>query len=274
MDLRFTSEENAFRDEVRAFFRENVPEAVRQKLVDGEMVSRENYVAWARVLDARGWGAPHWPRKYGGTGWDPMRQYIFLEELQKHPAPQPQLPPHDTHGGATDAHAFGRVDAFHTQVGSEGYHSNPFSTEVGDFLHPGAHGDAHGVPDLHGDAHGGSADVDFDDVDSDSYTARLEHDFAPGVTLRNLSRFSDNHRFAVITSIQNPAAFDPVTGLVTRSRQINERINRNFTNQTNLSFEFQTGALEHSMSTGVEYSDETQIVPGRTGAGGSGLSAA
>ncbi len=113
----------------------------------------------------------------------------------------------------------------------------------------------------------GSADVDFDDVDSDSYTARLEHDFAPGVTLRNLTRYSDNHRFAVITSIQNAAAFDPVTGLVTRSRQINERINRNFTNQTNLNFEFQTGGLEHSMSTGVEYAEETQIVPNRTGAG-------
>jgi catecholate siderophore receptor len=113
----------------------------------------------------------------------------------------------------------------------------------------------------------GSADVDFDDIDSDSYTARLEHDFAPGVTLRNLTRYSDNHRFAVITSIQNAAAFDPVTGLVTRSRQINERINRNFTNQTNLNFEFQTGGLEHSMSTGVEYGEETQIVPNRTGAG-------
>ncbi|HKS59074.1 MAG TPA: TonB-dependent siderophore receptor [Steroidobacteraceae bacterium] len=113
----------------------------------------------------------------------------------------------------------------------------------------------------------GIAGVDFDDIDSDSYTARVEHDFAPGVTLRNLSRYSDNHRMAVVTTIQNPAAFDPVTGLVTRARQINERINRNFTNQTNLNFGFQTGGLEHSMSTGVEYANETQISPGRTGAG-------
>jgi catecholate siderophore receptor len=113
----------------------------------------------------------------------------------------------------------------------------------------------------------GITDVDFDDVDSDSYTARFEHDFAPGVTLRNLSRYSDNHRLAVITTIRNEDAFDPVTGLVTRTRQINERINRNFTNQTNLSFEFQTGGLEHSMSTGVEYASEKQISPERTGAG-------
>ncbi|MGH8236472.1 MAG: TonB-dependent receptor [Steroidobacteraceae bacterium] len=113
----------------------------------------------------------------------------------------------------------------------------------------------------------GIAGVDFDDIDSDSYTARIEHDFAPGVTLRNLTRYSDNHRLAVVTVIQNPAAFDPLTGLVTRARQINERINRNFTNQTSLNFEFRTGSLSHSMSTGVEYAKETQINPGRTGAG-------
>ena len=89
MDLRFTAEENAFREEVRAFFRDHVPEDVRHKLVDGEMVSRDEYVAFTRVLNEKGWAAAHWPVEHGGTGWDPMRQYIFLEELQKHPAPQP-----------------------------------------------------------------------------------------------------------------------------------------------------------------------------------------
>jgi catecholate siderophore receptor len=113
----------------------------------------------------------------------------------------------------------------------------------------------------------GIAGVDFDDVDSDSYTVRLEHDFAAGVTLRNLARYSDNHRLAVITTIQNSTAFDPLTGLVTRARQINERINRNFTNQTNLGFEFTTGAMSHAMSTGVEYTQETQLNPARTSAG-------
>ncbi|MBX3576310.1 MAG: pimeloyl-CoA dehydrogenase large subunit [Rhizobiaceae bacterium] len=89
MDLRFTPEETAFRDEVRAFLRNHVSDAVRERLVEGEMVSREDYVTWARVLNDKGWGAPHWPAEHGGTGWGPMKQYIFLEELQKHPAPQP-----------------------------------------------------------------------------------------------------------------------------------------------------------------------------------------
>ena len=89
MDLRFTPEENAFREEVRAFFAENLDPAVREKLKSRDYAGKADLVAWTRILNAHGWGAPHWPVEYGGTGWDPMRQYIFLEELQKFPAPQP-----------------------------------------------------------------------------------------------------------------------------------------------------------------------------------------
>ncbi len=89
MELRFTPEEIAFRDEVRTFFKDNVPEDIRDKVTDGEHLEKEDFVRWTRILNEKGWGAPHWPEEYGGTGWDPMRQYIFLEELQRHPAPAP-----------------------------------------------------------------------------------------------------------------------------------------------------------------------------------------
>ncbi len=89
MDLRFTAEEIAFRDEVRAFFAGNLPETIRARLVDGEHIDKDDMVAWTRILNAKGWAVPHWPVEHGGTGWDPMRQYIFLEELQKCPAPSP-----------------------------------------------------------------------------------------------------------------------------------------------------------------------------------------
>ena len=89
MDLRYTDEELAFRDEVRAFLKENLPDDIRRRLVDGEHGDRDDLVAWSRILNARGWAVPHWPVEHGGTGWDPMRQYIFLEETQKWPAPQP-----------------------------------------------------------------------------------------------------------------------------------------------------------------------------------------
>jgi pimeloyl-CoA dehydrogenase large subunit len=89
MDLRFTPEEIAFRDEVRDFFRIALPEKIRRKLVEGRHLAKDDIVAWQRILNAKGWAVPHWPREWGGTGWDPMRQYIFLDEMQQTPAPSP-----------------------------------------------------------------------------------------------------------------------------------------------------------------------------------------
>lgn len=89
MDLRFTPDEIAFRDEVQTFLAQNLPEEARRCMIDGEVVNKQDLVDWSRTLNAKGWAVPHWPVEYGGTGWDPMRQYIFLEETQKWPAPQP-----------------------------------------------------------------------------------------------------------------------------------------------------------------------------------------
>ena len=89
MDLRFTPDELAFRDEVRAFFRESLPSKIREKLVQGHHVSKDDLVTWTRILNAKGWAVPHWPVEWGGTGWDPVRQYIFQDEMQQAPAPSP-----------------------------------------------------------------------------------------------------------------------------------------------------------------------------------------
>ncbi|WP_315837284.1 pimeloyl-CoA dehydrogenase large subunit [Bradyrhizobium prioriisuperbiae] len=89
MDLSFSKEELAFRDEVRAFFKESVPPQVRQKLLEGRHTSKQDLVDWQRILNKKGWAVPHWPKAYGGTGWTPAQQYIFLEELQIAPAPPP-----------------------------------------------------------------------------------------------------------------------------------------------------------------------------------------
>jgi pimeloyl-CoA dehydrogenase large subunit len=89
MDLRFTPEETAFRDEVREFFRTALPERIRQKLVLGHHASKDELVEWTRILNAKGWAVPHWPVEWGGTGWDPVRQYIFQDEMQQAPAPSP-----------------------------------------------------------------------------------------------------------------------------------------------------------------------------------------
>lgn len=89
MDLRYTEDEITFRDEVKQFFSDNLPKHIHQKMADGEYPGKEELVEWTRILAAKGWAVPHWPVEYGGTGWGPMKQYIYLEELQKFPCPSP-----------------------------------------------------------------------------------------------------------------------------------------------------------------------------------------
>ena len=89
MDLRFTPEETAFRDEVRAFMRDNVPEATRRKIVEGRRLAKNDLVDWQRVLNKKGWAVPHWPKEWGGTGWNSVKRYIFQDEMQQAPAPEP-----------------------------------------------------------------------------------------------------------------------------------------------------------------------------------------
>ncbi len=89
MDLRFTPEENAFRDEVRAFFKANLPERIREKAAEGIRYVKDDIVTWQRILNKKGWAVPHWPKEWGGTGWSAVQLYIFKEEMQQAPAPEP-----------------------------------------------------------------------------------------------------------------------------------------------------------------------------------------
>ena len=89
MDLRFTPEETAFRAEVREFMRTALPPAIRRKMVEGRRLVKDDLVTWQRILNAKGWAVPHWPVAWGGTGWSPVQQYIFRDEMQQAPAPEP-----------------------------------------------------------------------------------------------------------------------------------------------------------------------------------------
>ncbi len=58
-------------------------------MIDGRHPSKDDIVTWQKILNKQGWAVPNWPVEWGGTGWDPVRQYIFLDELQSFPAPSP-----------------------------------------------------------------------------------------------------------------------------------------------------------------------------------------
>ena len=89
MDLSYSKEEMAFREEVRDFFATAVPAETKRKLQEGRHLSKEDMVTWQRILNKKGWAVPHWPKEWGGTGWDAVKLYIYNEELQLAPAPQP-----------------------------------------------------------------------------------------------------------------------------------------------------------------------------------------
>jgi len=80
VQLEFTPEEQAFREEVRAFVREQLPQSISAKVLNGYDLSREDHISWQRRLYERGWGAQGWPKQFGGPGWNAVQQYIFEEE--------------------------------------------------------------------------------------------------------------------------------------------------------------------------------------------------
>ncbi len=88
MDLRLTEDELAFRAEVRAFVRDNLPASIRDKGVAGRKLAKDDYVRWTRILAAKGWSVPHWPKEWGGTGWSAVKLSIFLDEMQRANAPE------------------------------------------------------------------------------------------------------------------------------------------------------------------------------------------
>jgi pimeloyl-CoA dehydrogenase large subunit len=89
MDLRFTAEEIAFRDELGKFFRREIPAEIRRKVSEGRKLAREDYLTSQKILHASGLATPNWPVAWGGKDWSPVQRYIFVEELQAAAVPQP-----------------------------------------------------------------------------------------------------------------------------------------------------------------------------------------
>ncbi len=81
MDLSYSPEELAFRNEVRDWLSANLPQDIRDKVVGYQHLSRDDFIRWHKILAAKGWAVPHWPVEWGGTGWDITQRYIFNEEF-------------------------------------------------------------------------------------------------------------------------------------------------------------------------------------------------
>jgi alkylation response protein AidB-like acyl-CoA dehydrogenase len=88
MDLNYTDEELAFRDEVRAFVRDKLPPQIARKVIEHKRLVKDDWVTWQKALHAQGWIAPGWPKEFGGTGWNPVQRHIFEEECAAAGAPR------------------------------------------------------------------------------------------------------------------------------------------------------------------------------------------
>lgn len=71
----------AFRAEVREFALTRCPPDIRAVVATYRKLSRKIWYPWQRILFEHGWGAPSWPREFGGTGWDQRQRVIFDEVM-------------------------------------------------------------------------------------------------------------------------------------------------------------------------------------------------
>lgn len=89
MNLDLSPEELSFRDDARAFLGASLTPELREagQRATSVFMDKRFSLAWQRILHAKGWVAPSWPKQYGGTGWTDMQRYIFAAECARAGAP-------------------------------------------------------------------------------------------------------------------------------------------------------------------------------------------
>lgn len=88
MDLSYSKEDIAFRDEVRAYLAEALPKRISDVVRAGGELTKEIMEEWHAILQRKGWLATIWPKKFGGPGWTPVQRHIFEEECCRAYAPR------------------------------------------------------------------------------------------------------------------------------------------------------------------------------------------
>ncbi|WP_136637685.1 acyl-CoA dehydrogenase family protein [Pseudooceanicola onchidii] len=88
MELFYSDADLAFRDEVRSYLDDALPEDISGTFFGYGRHSWHQMIRWHKILADKGWVAPNWPEDHGGTGWSPMQQYIFDSEAMMAGAPR------------------------------------------------------------------------------------------------------------------------------------------------------------------------------------------
>ena len=88
MDLAFTPEEQAFREDIRAWVRANLPADIAHKVHNALELTRDDMQRWAKILGKKGWLGFGWPKEFGGPGWTAVQKHLFEEECALAGAPR------------------------------------------------------------------------------------------------------------------------------------------------------------------------------------------
>ena len=87
MDLRYSQEDEAFRQDVRAWLEKEVPAHGPPPPPDDWPARRRYDTAWQRKLFDGGLAGLHWPADFGGRGLPVTQQLVYLEEYARADAP-------------------------------------------------------------------------------------------------------------------------------------------------------------------------------------------
>ena len=89
MQLELTAEDSAFQMKMREFFTTEVPQEIRDTVLQGRPLSREMIVESQQVLNTAGLAVPHWPTEWGGQDWSDLHRHLWHEEMQRAGVPIP-----------------------------------------------------------------------------------------------------------------------------------------------------------------------------------------
>ena len=70
------------------FLRDKLPQRLADKVSNGRHLTRDDMVEWHAILNEQGWLANHWPKQYGGPGWNAVQKFIFENECALAGAPR------------------------------------------------------------------------------------------------------------------------------------------------------------------------------------------
>ncbi len=89
MQLELSPADAEFRARMREFFTTKVPQEIRDTVLEGRHLTRDQIVESQRVLNAEGLAVPHWPTEWGGQDWTDLQRHLWHEEMQRAGVPIP-----------------------------------------------------------------------------------------------------------------------------------------------------------------------------------------